>query len=229
MKKSILIIENDLQAVAVLKDILESEGFSTLVRHDGSAGYNTATSGQCFDLIIIAVKLPGMDGFSLLKKLRSTHVTPVVMLTSSDSQYERIFGLELGADDLISKPFDPYELLARIRAIFRRIQFGRNTWIYAELKNGKFKLNSIEGCLLYDNHLVGLTATEFSILQLLFQNLGAVVSKAQISECVFNKTLQPYDRTIDMHVSNLRKKFSQHSHNECIRTIRGCGYQMTAL
>ncbi len=227
--KSILVIEDDVELCLLISELLTKEGFHVTVRHDGKGGLKMAKSGLLFDLILLDLMLPTMDGFEFLEQFRMTHVTPVIMLTAKDERHERLLSLEIGADDFIAKPFDSMELLARINAVFRRVSFGHNIGTQTELRNGKFTLDMNSNALLSDGIKVRLTGTEFSILQLLWINIGSAVSKEDICENIFNRELKPYDRTIDMHISNLRKKFSDHAGVECIVTVRGCGYQMIAL
>ena len=172
--------------------------------------------------------LPKVDGFEVLKRLRSTHVTPVLMLTAKGDDFDRILGLELGADDYLAKPFNHRELSARVKAIVRRVD------IQAGLQSDKQKQNMIEigdvqlniaaQTVACNSHEVELTGTEFAVLRLLMSSSPDLVPKQAISEQVLGRKLAAFDRSIDMHVSNLRKKLNMFSEQEKIKTHRGVGY-----
>jgi two-component system, OmpR family, response regulator CpxR len=223
-QKSLLLIDDDQELSQLLFEYLSPQGYQLTLAHDGQQGLAQATGGQHFDLILLDVMLPGLDGFEVLKRLRITHLTPVLMLTAKGDDFERIFGLELGADDYLAKPFNHRELSARIKAIVRRADYTANA-------GQALALNINDVCLLpgtqevtcAEQHL-DLTGTEFSILQLLMVNKGQLVSKHQLSEKVLGRRLAAFDRSIDMHVSNIRKKLAQHSQQEKIKTVRGAGY-----
>ena len=168
-----------------------------------------------------------MDGFDVLKKLRVSHATPVLMLTARGDDYDRILGLELGADDYLPKPFNHRELVARIKAIFRRLSLTHSGGtIEQDLIVNELFLSSSSQVAKVGEVEMTLTSTEFSILRLLMLNTGSRVTKEEISLKVLGKSLQAFDRSIDMHVSNLRKKIAAISNIEKIKTIRGVGYML---
>ena len=223
-QKSLLLIDDDQELCHLLCEYLKPQGYQLTLAHDGQQGLSMASGEQHFDLILLDVMLPELDGFEVLKRLRLSHLTPVLMLTAKGDDFERIFGLELGADDYLAKPFNHRELSARIKAIVRRVDYLANA-------GQSLTLNVSEVCLLPGTQevtcagqSVELTGTEFAILQLLMVNKGQLVSKNELSEKVLGRRLAAFDRSIDMHVSNIRKKLAQQSQDEKIKTVRGAGY-----
>ncbi|WP_416307047.1 response regulator [Neptunicella sp. SCSIO 80796] len=225
--KSLLLIDDDLELTELLTEYLSPQEYSIDVAHDGKTGLTMATSAKHFDLILLDVMLPVMDGFEVLKKLRQTDLTPVLMLTAKGDDFDRIFGLEMGADDYLPKPFNPRELSARIKAIVRRIDHLANNQQQLVLSTAELVLNPTNQTLQCNTHPIELTGTEFGILHILMSHCGNLVSKQQLSEQVLGRKLAAFDRSIDMHVSNLRKKIGQYSENEKIKTVRGSGYIFT--
>ena len=225
--QSILIIDDDNELTDMLATYLSSMGYQIQVSNDGQAGLAEATAGGHYDLILLDVMMPKMDGFDVLKKLRVSHATPVLMLTARGDDYDRILGLELGADDYLPKPFNHRELVARIKAIFRRLALTNSggTIEHDLIVNELFLSSSSQVAKVGEVEMT-LTSTEFSILRLLMLNTGSRVTKEEISLKVLGKPLQAFDRSIDMHVSNLRKKIAAISNIEKIKTIRGVGYML---
>lgn len=219
----VLLIDDDIELASMLSEYIHSQGFEVECAHDGEQGLALAQENR-HDLILLDVMLPKLDGFEVLKQLRATSLMPVIMLTAKGDDFDRIFGLELGADDYIPKPFNHRELIARIKAITRRIEHINNSQPRQELEFANLNICMQSRSASAQGQTLNLTGTEFAILHLLLQEPGAVVSKEQISEQVLGRRLAPYDRSIDMHVSNLRKKIAEHIENERIRTVRGAGY-----
>lgn len=225
--KSILIIDDDTELTEMLAAYLGTAEYRVKVCNDGQSGLAEAVSGGHYDLILLDVMMPKMDGFDVLKKLRVSHATPVLMLTARGDDYDRILGLELGADDYLGKPFNHRELIARIKAIFRRLTLVSNGGaIEQDLLVNSIFLSPSAQVAKVDDVEVTLTSTEFSTLRLLMLNAGNRVTKEEISLKVLGKPLQPFDRSIDMHVSNLRKKMAAITPQEKIKTIRGVGYML---
>jgi two-component system response regulator CpxR len=222
--KKILLIDDDEELTELLKEYLTPQGYELDVAHDGEAGLSLATSNKHYDLILLDVMLPKLDGFEVLKKLRTSHLTPVLMLTAKGDDYDKIFGLEMGADDYLAKPFNHRELSARIKALVRRMASLSSGREQQNLRLGNVELLPSAQQVFCADHLLELTATEYSILHLLMINQGSLVSKQDISEKVLGKNLAAFDRSIDMHVSNLRKKLASFSPEEKIKTHRGAGY-----
>jgi len=218
----LLMIDDDTGLCELLSEYLSAQGFSIQTAHDGQQGLELALQND-YALILLDVMLPSIDGFEVLKQLRQSKLTPVIMLTAKGEDFDRIFGLELGADDYIPKPFNHRELLARVKAITRRIEHINS------VSNKKLSLNGItinfaarEASV--NNTTLTLTGTEYEILALLVKHAPDVISKEQISEEVLGRRLASFDRSIDMHVSNIRKKIAEHIAGEKIKTIRGTGY-----
>lgn len=223
-QKSLLIIDDDQDLTALLQEYLTPQGYHIDIAHDGAHGLQLATSGEHFDLILLDVMLPTLDGFEVLKKLRHSHLTPVMMLTAKGDDFDRIFGLELGADDYMPKPFNHRELSARIKAIIRRMEFVPSHSTHQPIKIGDVNLLPVSRSVDCKTTPIEVTSTEFSILHLLMINCGNLVSKQDISKKVLGRPLSSYDRSIDMHVSNIRKKLNQVVNKERIKTVRGSGY-----
>jgi len=223
-QKSLLLIDDDLEFTELLTEYLLAQGYQITLAHDGEAGLAIAMGGQKFDLILLDVMLPKLDGFEVLKKLRISHHTPVLMLTAKGDDFDKIFGLELGADDYLAKPFNHRELSARIKAIVRRIDSFATNNVQQSLSIDDVTLSPATQQVSCAGQCVELTGTEFSILQLLMHNGGSLVSKHDISEKVLGRKLAAFDRSIDMHVSNIRKKLARFSAKDKLKTHRGAGY-----
>lgn len=221
--KSLLLVDDDESLTQLLDEYLTPQGYDVTIAHDGKSGLALATSRH-FDLILLDVMLPQMDGFEVLKRLRVSHLTPVLMLTARGDDFDRVFGLELGADDYLPKPFNHRELSARIKAIVRRMDYVPSVSQQQELSIGKVVLRPAVQQVLCDDQPVEFTATEFAILHLMMINQGQIVSKDDISEKVLGRKLMAFDRSIDMHLSNIRKKLARCDEQERIKTIRGTGY-----
>lgn len=222
--KSLLIIDDDTSLTELLSEYLSPQGYDITLCHDGESGLEVATSNRHFDLILLDVMLPKLDGFEVLKRLRISHLTPVLMLTAKGDDFDRIFGLELGADDYLAKPFNHRELSARIKAIVRRMDYLPSVGSQQKLQIDDLTLCPSTQTVECKSQQLPFTATEFLILQLLMINKGAIVSKQDISEKVMGRKLVAFDRSIDMHVSNIRGKLMKASDSEKIKTVRGTGY-----
>ena len=221
----LLMIDDDTGLCELLSEYLTAQGFQIECAHDGEQGLKQALE-QEYALILLDVMLPKLDGFEVLKQLRQKKLTPVIMQTAKGEDFDRIFGLELGADDYIPKPFNHRELLARVKAITRRIE---HITSLANTSSNKLTVNNIVINLAareayVDEHPLSLTGTEYEVLALLVKHAGEVVSKEQISEEVLGRRLASFDRSIDMHVSNIRKKIAEFNNAERIKTMRGTGY-----
>lgn len=218
-------IDDDTGLCELLSEYLTAQGFEIQSVHDGEQGLKLAQAND-YALILLDVMLPTLDGFEVLKQLRQTKLTPVIMLTAKGEDFDCIFGLELGADDYIPKPFNHRELLARVKAITRRIEHinSLNVATTSKLLVNGITVNLAAREASIDGSTLTLTGTEYEILTLLCKNAGEVVSKEQISEEVLGRRLASFDRSIDMHVSNIRKKIAEHIPGERIKTMRGTGY-----
>lgn len=215
----LLIIDDDAELCALLQEFLYREGFTVDCAHEGSSALQQALEGG-YDLIVLDVMLPGLDGFEILKRLRVSSRVPVIMLTARGEDVDRIVGLELGADDYLPKPFNPRELVARVKAILRRAEH--------KVNRGRVEVNGVSldpGTreVVCDEKPVEVTTLEFDILEQLMRNAGHVVSRDELMESLYNRKATPFDRSIDMHVSHLRRKLE--GARPVIKTIRGVGYQ----
>lgn len=222
---NILLIDDDAELSQLVTDYLTLDGFSLDHAADGIKGLQKAQTGA-FQLILLDVMLPGLDGLSLLRQLRQTSYCPVLMLTARGDDIDRILGLELGADDYLAKPFNPRELSARVRAILRRVELAQQP---AQQQIPMLELNGVvlnrqNRQVHCEGKAIILTATEFQLLEYLMNHIGRVVSKEELSKEVMGRVLQQYDRSLDMHVSNIRKKLASGSSTEKIQTLRGSGY-----
>lgn len=223
----ILLIDDDVELSQLVNDYLTLDGFSLDVAGDGVTGLARAQSGL-YQLILLDVMLPGLDGLSLLRQLRQSSYCPVLMLTARGDDIDRIVGLELGADDYLAKPFNPRELSARVRAILRRVELAQqqsaNPVATPLLELNQVQLNRQNRQVWCLGQQVVLTATEFQILDHLMSHAGQVITKEDLSKAVLGRALQQYDRSLDMHISNIRKKLASCDPAEKIQTLRGSGY-----
>lgn len=222
----ILIIDDDEDLCELVSEYLEVEGFEVETIHDGESGLKMAKEDE-HDLAILDVMLPKMNGFDVLRELRQTSKLPVLMLTARGDDMERIVGLEIGADDYLPKPFNPRELVARIRAILRRLELVEES---KKSDNEKLQIDDVElqtaaRSATRNGEDLNLTSVEFDLLAAFLRDAGQVVKKEDLSRAVLDRDLSPYDRSLDMHVSNLRKKLD----NDRIKTIRSVGYIYTVV
>lgn len=222
MQNTLLLADDDIELSGLLKEYFESEGFEVRLAHDG---HETLAELQKpgLDLVVLDVMMPRMNGMDVLRELRKESRLPVIMLTARGDDMDRILGLELGADDYVPKPCNPRELLARIRAVMRRAHGAVD---HALIHVDDLELNQGNRTLEKAGEPVELTSTEFSILLALLQHRGEVVSKRDLYVSALGREPVPHDRSIDMHVSNLRRKLGPDPDGENrIETIRGIGYQ----
>ena len=225
--KKILVIDDDAELCELVSEYLESEGFEIDTEGSGDHGADRALESD-YDLIILDVMLPGINGFEALRRIRSQSNVPVLMLTARGDDVDRIVGLEIGADDYLPKPFNPRELVARIHAILRRSSAHANADAAAlneKVAIGDIQLNTGSRTVARDNNPIHLTAMEFDVLEVLLRNAGRVVERENLVEQVLDRKYSPYDRSIDVHVSNLRKKLGHEVDGmERIKSVRQIGY-----
>ena len=226
----ILIIDDDEELCDLVSEYLTVEGFETEAVHDGVGGLEKAVSGD-YDLAILDVMLPKMNGFDVLRSLREKSGLPVLMLTARGDDMERIVGLEIGADDYLPKPFNPRELVARLRAILRRVNVDDGDPDFAEkLHVDDLDISASSRSVKLGDVELTLTSVEFDLLSALLREAGKIVKKEDLSEKVLERSLSPYDRSLDMHISNLRKKLGiRPDGSERIKTIRSVGYIYTII
>lgn len=216
----ILLIDDDAELCSLLVEFLSREGFSLECEHEGTRGLDRALHGG-FDVVILDVMLPGLDGFEILRRLRGESRIPVLMLTARGEDMDRISGLEMGADDYLSKPFNPRELVARIRAILRRLERPPSPEGPLEVNGVRIVPGTRE--VSANGRKIEVTTFEFDILEWLMRSAGSVVSRDDLMEHLYNRKATAFDRSVDMHISHLRKKLE--TGQPIIKTIRGVGYQ----
>ena len=212
----ILVIDDDRELCELLDAYLGSEGLSIEAVHDGRQGLERALRGE-HRLVVLDVMLPSMSGFEVLRALRETSRLPVVMLTARGDAVDRIVGLEMGADDYLAKPFEPRELVARIRAVHRRVEGPADADVLVE---GELELRLASRTALLGGEPLALTSGELDILELLLRYVGKVVSREMLYTKALGRHFSPADRSVDVHVSNLRRKLGA----DRIKTVRGQGY-----
>jgi two-component system, OmpR family, response regulator CpxR len=226
----ILLIDDDTVLCALLTDYLSSEGFEVTSVHDGREGLQRVFGAPTeYDLIALDLMLPSMNGFQVLQHLRSRLETPVLMMTGSHEEMDRVLGLEMGADDFLNKPFNPRELVARVRAILRRTkerQFRVLPLPASEcIVVGDIELDPGSRVVRCDGEPLALTSVEFGFLEMLIRAAGRIVTREQLAEKILGRTLTAYDHSTYVHVSSLRKKLGHRSGGiERIKTVRGIGY-----
>ncbi|HSS98665.1 MAG TPA: response regulator transcription factor [Terriglobales bacterium] len=222
----ILVIDDDVELCSLVTEYLEPEGFQVEAVHDGEQGLERALAGDHL-LVVLDVMLPKMNGFDVLRRMRATSRMPVLLLTARGEDVDRIVGLEIGADDYLPKPFNPRELVARIRAVLRRTRATEGS-PGDVLRVGNVELNPATRTVLQDGNSVELTSVEFNLLQVLLQEAGQVVSRERLVDSVLGRKFSPFDRSIDMHVSKVRKKLGDTDGSaDYIKTVRGVGYIFT--
>jgi two-component system response regulator CpxR len=224
----VLIIDDDEELCELVSEYLSVEGFEVESVHDGESGLQRARGGT-YDLAILDVMMPKKNGFDVLRELRQSSQIPVLMLTARGDDMERIVGLEIGADDYLPKPFNPRELVARIRAILRRASGdGVDLGLPERLHVDDLELSASSRSATLNGKPIVLTSLEFDLLAALARHAGTIVKKEELSETVLERELSPYDRSLDMHISNLRKKLGLRADaSERIKTIRSVGYIYT--
>lgn len=229
----ILLVDDDIELTELLAELLSLEGFEIHTVHNGQEALNELEL-QTYDLILLDVMMPVLNGIETLKYLRQKYTVPVLMLSARDDEIDRVLGLELGADDYLPKPFNDRELVARIKAILRRTSQQVSTESLPKDNNEEHsKTLSFGGVELYpgrqqalfDGQDLDLTGTEFALLYMLVRHPGQILSRELLSLEILGKRLTPYDRAIDMHISNLRKKLPERTDNlPWFKTLRGRGY-----
>lgn len=225
----ILLVDDDKELTALLQELLNLEDLDVIVAHDGEQAL--ALLDNTIDLLLLDIMMPKKNGLDTLKELRQKYQTPVIMLTARGSELDRVLGLELGADDYLPKPFNDRELVARIKALLRRSNWGEqqngDTTNSSLVKIDALELHVGRQEATFNGVTLDLTGTEFTLLHLLAKHAGQVISREQLSQDVLGKRLTPFDRAIDMHVSNLRRKLPDRlDGHSWFKTLRGKGYLM---
>jgi two-component system, OmpR family, alkaline phosphatase synthesis response regulator PhoP len=225
--KTILIVDDEPQIVQLVRDYLEHGGFEVLTAADGSSALRLAST-QRPDLVILDLGLPGVDGLDVTRSLRRNGEVPIIMLTARSDESDKLVGLELGADDYVTKPFSPKELVARVRSVLRRSEAAKSP---SELiRVGDVELDVASMRLSIDERSIDLTQTEFQLLSTMARQPGRVFSRAQLLNAVHGVAFESYERAIDAHVKNLRRKIEPDPHNpRYLLTVFGVGYRFADL
>lgn len=226
MNHNILIVDDDTELTELLSQYLEPEGFVVTCVHDGETAVKKALN-VAFDAIVLDVMLPKLNGFEVLKAIREHLETPVLMLTARGDDIDRIVGLEIGADDYLPKPCNPRELVARLRAILRRTQ--KVPVQRPVIEHHNIVVDCSKRLAMQNNLPLDLTNAEFNILEMLIKSPGQAFSKEELTEYALNRKYTAYDRSIDVHISNLRNKLGNNERGEpLVKTVRGFGYMFDA-
>ncbi|OEF95589.1 response regulator transcription factor [Desulfuribacillus alkaliarsenatis] len=229
--KRILIVDDEESILKLIKYNLEKAGFDTITASDGEKALAIA-SEEKLSLVILDLMLPGMDGIDVCKTLRQNKVkVPIIMVTAKDDEFDKVLGLELGADDYLTKPFSPRELLARVKAILRRVednqQDNNNDDNNETISIGELSINTATYEVVYNNETIELTPKEFELLRVLATNKGRVISRDQLLNTVWDYDFVGDTRIVDVHVSHLREKIEEDPKNpKYIKTVRGIGYKL---
>ncbi|MFQ1016275.1 response regulator [Gilliamella sp. BG7] len=227
MSSKLLVVDDDQEITLLLRELLELEGYQVEIANNGIQALDKFD--KTIDLILLDIMMPEMNGFRLLSQLRGKFTVPVILLTAKDDEYDKVIGLELGADDYIIKPFNDRELIARINALLRRTYWD-NIANYGFEKPiqytvDKLNVNRKQQSVFFDNKYIDLTGTEFQVLLTFLENAGKIITRETLSESVLGKEFIPLARSIDVHVSNLRKKLPPRSDGlPWIKTLRSKGY-----
>jgi DNA-binding response OmpR family regulator len=216
--QKLALIDDDIEIRQLLSDYLTKNGFEVSSFADGEV-FLVEDHNQ-FDLVVLDIGLPGIDGLEVCRKLRQNSNIPIIMLTAASDDFDRILGLELGADDYMGKPFNPRELLARIKALFRRT----HSDLKDENSQCQIDINVAARSAIVNGALLDLTGAEFDLLYVFTSRVGVVLSRDKIGELLHGRKIQPFDRSIDTIVSRLRHKLGDHFEGEIIQSVRGKGY-----
>ncbi len=227
----LLVVDDDVELCLLVTKYLQAEGFDVDVVHDGESGVERALSGD-YALVVLDVMLPGLNGFDVLRRISAESTLPVLMLSARGEDIDRIVGLQIGADDYLPKPFNPHELVARIRAILRRTRkkadSGTEMSMRETLMVGDIELDKNTWKVRRSGEAIQLTSLEFTLLEVFLKAAGRVLTREELAKTVLERQFDPFDRSIDMHVSNLRKKLGhQPDGSDRIKSVRGVGYLYT--
>ncbi len=225
MAELILVIDDDKELGELLCEYMEPEGFDVEVAHNGADGLELVDKNS-YCIIILDIMLPGgQNGFDILQRIRRKYKIPVIMLTARGEEVDRIIGLEMGADDYLPKPFNPRELIARIRAVLRRVQAEEEESSSTVYRAGDLLLDTVMREVKKSGQPVKLTGVEYSLLEVFLRNSGSVLSRDTLVSEVLDRPLLPYDRSLDVHICNLRRKLDlENDETTSIKAIRGSGY-----
>jgi DNA-binding response OmpR family regulator len=224
--KRVLVVDDDVKTVELVKLYLNRDGYRVLTAYDGIEALRLARESHP-DLIVLDLMLPGLDGLQVCQALRDESDVPIIMLTAKTTDQDKLEGLDLGADDYVTKPFSPRELAARVRAVLRRLPRERGP---AEIKHGKLTMNFPKQEVSLAGKPLNLTPVEFKLLAVLIKEPGRVFSRAQLIEKALGYDFEGFDRAIDVHILNLRRKLEPDpSHPRYIKTVYGAGYKLSEV
>jgi two-component system alkaline phosphatase synthesis response regulator PhoP len=224
--KRVLVVDDDAKTVELVKLYLNRDGYRVLTAYDGVEALRLARESHP-DLIVLDIMLPGIDGLEVCHTLREESEVPIIMLTAKTTDEDKLEGLDLGADDYVTKPFSPRELAARVRAVLRRLPGERGP---EEIKHGELTMNFLKREVSFAGKPINLTPVEFKLMGVLVKEPGRVFSRAQLIEKAFGYDFEGFDRTIDVHILNLRRKLEpDSSHPKYIKTVYGAGYKLAEL
>ncbi len=228
---NVLLVDDDVELTAMLAQYLAREGFHAHAVNNGEAGVAEALTGQ-YSMVMMDIMMPRLSGIEALRRIRATSNVPVLMLTARGDKIDRIFGLDMGADDYVPKPCTPGEIVARIRAILRRVE-GHGSPTHAHgarvVQSGALLLWPGSRKVIWQGQPLELTGTEFNLLEVLTRHAGQLISKQDISQQAYGKPLARFDRRIDVHISSIRQKLgARHDGQSWIQSVRGLGYQLLA-
>jgi DNA-binding response OmpR family regulator len=224
--KRVLVVDDDVKTVELVKLYLNRDGYRVLTAYDGVEALRLVREGHP-DLVVLDLMLPGIDGLQVCRTLRDESDVPIIMLTAKTTDQDKLRGLDLGADDYVTKPFSPRELAARVRAVLRRIPGERGP---KEIKHGELTVNFLKHEAFLSNKPLKLTTVEFKLLGILAKEPGRVFSRAELIEKARGYDFEGFDRTIDVHILNLRRKLERDpSHPKYIQTVYGAGYKLSGV
>ena len=224
--KRVLVVDDDVKTVELVKLYLNRDGYRVLTAYDGIEALRLAREGR-LDLIVLDLMLPGIDGLEVCRTLRAESDVPIIMLTAKTTDHDKLTGLDLGADDYVTKPFSPRELAARIRTVLRRLPGERGP---TEIKHGELTVDFRKHEAYLDDRTLNLTEIEFKLLRVFAKEPGRVFSRAQLIEKALGYDFEGFDRTIDVHILNLRRKLEPDpSHPRYIKTVYGAGYKLSEV
>lgn len=227
MQNRILLVEDDEELRQLLARYLSGQGFTVREAANGRDGLSLAAENHC-DIVVLDIMLPDINGLEVLRQLRAQTHLPVVLLTARGDETDRIVGFEVGADDYIPKPCNPRELVARLQAILRRVAWDQATDVDASRVYGDLRVEPVQRRIFQHDEPLDLTATEYEVLQVLLAHAGSVVRKTDLMQWALGRRLASHDRTLDMHISNLRRKLGGDDPPR-IETIRGLGYSYRSV
>jgi len=224
--KKVLVVDDDVKTVELVKLYLNRDGYRVLTAYDGAEALRLAREGYP-DLIVLDLMLPGIDGLEICRTLRGESDVPIIMLTAKTTDQDKLIGLDLGADDYVTKPFSPRELAARVRVVLRRLPGERGP---DEIKRGELTVNFLRHEASLAGRSLNLTTVEFKLLGVLAKEPGRVFSRVQLIDEALGYDFEGFDRTIDVHILNLRRKLEPDpGHPKYLKTVYGAGYKLSEM